>query len=190
MKELFLDDIEKSLDVLRQGGIILYPTDTIWGLGCDATNNEAVKSIFDIKGRDSNRSLIVLVDGIPMLERYVREVPEMAYQLIEVSDKPLTIIYPEGKMFANGVCAADKSIGIRVCNDPFCQELIYRFRKPIVSTSANFSGQSSPINFDGICRELIERVDYTVNFRRSDKMAQTASSIIKINSDNSFKIVR
>ena len=141
---IFEDDIENALVTLREGGIILYPTDTIWGLGCDATNQEAVEKIFKIKSRDESKGLLILVNGEKMVERYVKEIPEVAYELISVSDTPLTIIYPSGKNLASGVCSPDGSVGIRICNDVFCNELITRFRKPIVSTSANHSWETIP----------------------------------------------
>ena len=135
----FKEDIENSLKVLRNGGVILYPTDTVWGLGCDATNNEAVENIFRIKSRNDNKSLIILVDSQTMLERYVKDIPEIAFDLVEVSVTPITIIYPNAKNLASSITAADGSVGIRVCMDTFCNELIGRFRKPIVSTSANIT---------------------------------------------------
>ena len=135
------EDLKQALDTLKAGGVILYPTDTIWGLGCDATNPEAVEKIYAIKGRDKGKSLIVLLENDYQLEGYVQEVPEVAYQLIEVADKPLTIIYSQAKNLAANVVAEDGSIGIRIVKHPFCEELIKRFRKPIVSTSANISGK-------------------------------------------------
>ena len=140
---LFDEDIINSLATLKNGGVILYPTDTIWGLGCDATNASAVEKIYRIKSRSDSKSLLILVDSEQMMERYVKEVPEIAYELITVSDTPLTIIYETGKNLAAGVCDADGSVGIRICHDDFCNQLISRFRKPIVSTSANFSGKTS-----------------------------------------------
>jgi L-threonylcarbamoyladenylate synthase len=146
----FEEDLRSALKVLKEGGVILYPTDTVWGLGCDATNNIAVEKIFSIKKRAESKSLIILVDSESMLERYVKEIPEAADQIIEVSDTPVTIIYPEGKNLAEGVCSEDGSVGIRICNDEFCNELISRFRKPVVSTSANISGKPTPSFFDEI----------------------------------------
>ena len=137
----FEEDQKNSLRVLKQGGIILYPTDTVWGIGCDATNNTAVEKIFRIKTRETSKSLIILVDGIGMLERYVKTIPQTASELTSVSDSPLTIIYPDGKNLAAGICSEDGSVGIRICNEPFCNELITRFRRPVVSTSANISGK-------------------------------------------------
>lgn len=186
----FAEDIKESLIVLRQGGIILYPTDTIWGLGCDPTNEEAVNKIYNIKSRSENKSLLILVDGLTMLERYVAGIPEIVYELIEVADTPLTIIYEKGKNLAKGVCNDDGSVGIRVCSDEFCKELISRFRKPLVSTSANFSGKSSPGNFHEVEQGLREKVDFVVNYRQNDRSKSVSSPVIKINSDGTIKILR
>ncbi len=187
---IFEEDIKESLNTLRQGGIILYPTDTIWGLGCDPTNNAAVEKIFKIKSRDENKSLIILADGLSMIERYVGECPEIVFELAEVSEEPLTIIYPAGKNLANGVFSQDGSIAIRICHDEFCSELISRFRKPIVSTSANFSGAPSPGNFSEIEKRLIDSVDYVVKYRQNDRSNATASPVIKVNKDGTIKIIR
>lgn len=183
-------DISNCIETLQKGGIILYPTDTIWGIGCDATNAEAVAKIFSIKQRDESKSLIVLVKNETMLERYVEEIPDTAEQLLKVADKPMTIIYPQGKNFAPGVCATDGSVGVRVCDNPFCQAVLERFRKPIVSTSANFSGQPSPASFADIDKKLISLVDYTAIYGRDLPATAKASSIIKIDADGSFKIIR
>lgn len=184
------EDIKESLNTLRKGGIILYPTDTIWGLGCDPTNQEAVNRIFSIKSREENKSLIILADSIGMVERYVKEIPEIIYEIVEVSDSPLTIIYPNGKNLAHGVCSEDGSIAIRICNEEFCNELIGRFRKPIVSTSANLSGKPFPANFSEIGQEIAEKVDYVVQYRQDDRVKHAASPVIKINSDGTIKIIR
>ena len=187
---IFEEDIKESLKTLRQGGIILYPTDTIWVLGCDPTNEAAVNKIFKIKSRDENKSLIILVDGLSMIERYVNDIPEIIYELTEVSDTPLTIIYPAGKNLAKGVCGEDDSIAIRICRDEFCSDLISRFHKPIVSTSANLSGKPSPINFSEIEETLIDKVDFVVNWRQDDRSKSLASPVIKINHDGTIKIIR
>lgn len=186
----FIEDIKNCLSVLKNGGIILYPTDTVWGLGCDATNMSAIQKIFTIKSREENKSLLVLVNGIGMLERYVREIPGTAGELISVSDSPLTIIYPEGRNLAEGVCAADGSAGIRICDEEFCNELITRFRKPIVSTSANFSGKPAPSFFGEIDKEITGKVDYVVKYRQNDKQKKTPSPVIRVEKDGSFKIIR
>lgn len=186
----FEEDIKNSLITLRNGGIILYPTDTIWGIGCDATNTQAVEKIFRIKSRNENKSLLILVNGDSMLDRYVSEIPEIVYELTSVSDSPLTIIYPKGKNLADGVCAEDGSVGIRICNDEFCSELIGRFRKPIVSTSANFSGKPSPENFGQIEKSVIDAVDYVVKYRQDDRQKQSASPVIKVELNGTIKIIR
>lgn len=187
---IFEADIKESLNTLRNGGVILYPTDTVWGLGCDATNQSAVDKIYKIKMREEGKSLLLLVSSEQMIDRYVNEIPEIAFQLNEVTDTPLTIIYPGGKNLASGVCADDGSVGIRICKDEFCSELINRLRKPIVSTSANFSGKPAPGNFDEIDESLIEKVDYVVNYRQDDRHKHTASPVIKIGSNGTIQIIR
>jgi len=187
---IFNDDINAAVATLMNKGVILYPTDTIWGLGCDATNDEAVEKIFNIKERDETKSLIILVNSEQMLERYVNTIPDIAFELVSVADKPLTIIYPKGRNLAKGVCAADGSIGIRICRDEFCNQLLTQFRKPLVSTSANFSGKSSPEFFGDIEPELINMVDYSVKYRQHDRQKNVPSSIIKLNADGTIKIIR
>jgi len=187
---LFRDDIKKCLEVLNNGGVILYPTDTIWGLGCDASNEEAVKKVFDIKRRIDSKSMLVLMENINLLERYVNKVPDVAYDLIELTDKPLTIIYSGAKNLASGLIAHDGSVGIRFTSEPFTSQLIQRFRKPIVSTSANISGMRSPANFDEVEGEIIDAVDYTVTYRQTDKTPASPSSIIKLGETGEFKVIR
>jgi L-threonylcarbamoyladenylate synthase len=187
---IFHEDINESLNTLRQGGIILYPTDTIWGFGCDPTNEKAVSNIFKIKSRDKDKSLIILADGMSMVERYVSEIPEIVYELAEVSDAPLTIIYPKGKNLLQGVCSEDGAIAIRICHDEFCKELIGRFRKPIVSTSANLSGSPAPANFNEIEKTLLDKADYVVKYRQDDFGKSSPSPVIRVNSDGTIKIIR
>lgn len=187
---IFDEDIKDSLLTLKQGGIILYPTDTIWGLGCDATNPAAVEKIFKIKSRSESKSLLILVDGEQMIGRYVKDIPEIVYELTSVSDSPLTIIYPNGKNLAAGVCGEDGSVGIRICRDEFCQELISRFRKPIVSTSANFSGKPSPENFSEIEKSVIDAADFVVKYRQDDRQKQSASPVIRVEQNGIIKIIR
>jgi L-threonylcarbamoyladenylate synthase len=187
---IFDEDIKESLITLRNGGVILYPTDTIWGLGCDATNPSAVEKIFRIKSRSSSKSLLVLVNNDQMLERYVKDIPEIAFELTGVSDDPITIIYTEGKNLAEGVCSDDGSVGIRICRDEFCNELITRFRKPIVSTSANLTGKPSPENFSSIEKSVIDNVDYVVKHRQNERQKQSASPVIKIDRNGTIKIIR
>lgn len=184
------EDLKKAIEVLRAGGIILYPTDTIWGLGCDAQNEAAVKKIYDIKQRTDQKSLLILVDEPQRLEYYVNEVPEIAWDLIEASDRPMTIIYPNAKNLASNLIALDGSIGIRVCNEPFCHTLISRFRNAIVSTSANISGQNSPSFFDEIDPMILKNVDYVVQYRQNDRTPHKASSIIKLGLGGQFEIIR
>ncbi len=188
---IMTEDINKALDVLKKGGVILYPTDPIWGLGCDATNQEAVNRIYKIKQRADNKSMIVLVDHPGRIAGYIDDIPEVAMQLIELADKPLTIILEGAKNMAQNVInTEDKSIGIRVVNEPFCHTLISRFKKPIVSTSANKSGQPSPLNFAEISEEIINQVDYVVNYRQDDITKYRPSGIVKIGKDCSVKVIR
>lgn len=184
------DEIQACIKVLREGGLILYPTDTIWGIGCDACNQEAVRKIYEIKKREAGKSMLILASDINMADRYVNALPDIAVQLFEAADTPLTIILPQARNLAEGLAADDGSIGIRIPEDQFCKELLMRFRKPIVSTSANFSGDPSPSNFMEINPKLIEMMDYVVKWRQDDRSQNQASSIIKINSDGSFKIIR
>jgi L-threonylcarbamoyladenylate synthase len=184
------EDIKKTLKVLMEGGIILYPTDTIWGIGCDATNTVAVERIYKLKQRSDNKSMLVLLDNENRLPQYVKEVPEIAWQLIDVADKPLTIIYPGAKNLAPNLIAENGSIGIRIVKDSFCIKLIGRFRKPIVSTSANISGQNSPANYTEIAEEIRRGVDYSVKWRQDEMHPYQASSIIEIGPGGEFKIIR
>lgn len=186
----FREDINEALRTLKEGGIILYPTDTIWGIGCDATNEKAVENIFRIKKRKESKSLIILVNGDAMLGRYVKNIPEAASEIINVTDKPISIIYPEGKNLAPGICSEDGSVGIRICLDDFCNELITRFRKPIVSTSANISGSPSPSDFSEITEEILKSADYIVKYRQSDHNISRPSSVIKIGNDSTIRIIR
>ncbi len=187
---IFEEDLKDSLISLKKGGVILYPTDTVWGLGCDATNPEAVEKIYKIKSRSESRSLLILVNGVQMLERYVKDIPEIALELATVSDDPLTIIYPFGRSLAKGVSSEDGSVGIRICKDEFCQELISRFMKPIVSTSANLSGKPSPGYFGEIENIIIDQVDYVVKYRQADRQKYSSSPVIKISPDGTIKIIR
>lgn len=184
------DDIQTCVEVLREGGLILYPTDTIWGIGCDASNNEAVKKIYALKKRDLGKSMLILVTDTNMVDRYVNVLPDIAEDLFDNATTPLTLILPDAVNLATDLPAEDGSIGIRIPNDPFCQELIRRFRRPIVSTSANFSGAPSPSSFKDINPELIDKMDHVANWKQEDRTRSQASSIIKINVDGSFKIIR
>lgn len=186
----FTDDLAKAVDVLRSGGIILYPTDTIWGIGCDATNPAAVKRVYDIKQRQDVKSMLVLMENPNLLNSYISEVPEIAWELIEVADSPLTIIYPGAKNLAANLLAPDGSIGIRITTEAFTQQLIQRFRKPVVSTSANISGQKSPRNFTEITDEIKKSVDYIVGFRQDDLSRSNPSGIIKLGVGGQIEIIR
>ncbi len=183
-------EIQKALEVLRKGGTILYPTDTIWGIGCDATNPEAVKKIFEIKQREESKSLIVLMCNDNMMMKHVRDIPEVAWELIEASDKPLTIIYDKTHGIASNVLATDGSLAVRICKDDFCNKLIYKFGRPIVSTSANISGENSPLNFYEIDDRIKEKVDHIVNHRQEEYGLSAPSSIIKLSESGEIKIVR
>ncbi|MXV17848.1 L-threonylcarbamoyladenylate synthase [Hufsiella ginkgonis] len=184
------DEVNKTLEVLKSGGIILYPTDTIWGLGCDATNAAAVEKIFRLKGRDSGKSMIILLDDVNKLDSYVRDVPEIAYDLIEYSEHPLTIVYSGAKNLAPNVGHSDGSIGIRIVKHKFCAELIKRFRKPIVSTSANISMQPSPANFMQISDDIINAVDYVVDLEQDDLTQKRSSIIMKLEPGGQFSFIR
>lgn len=184
------EDLKKALETLQKGGVILYPTDTVWGLGCDATNEEAVKRIYELKRRSDAKSMLVLVDSANRIESYVREVPDMAWDLIEVTDKPLTIIYPEAKNLAKNLLAEDGSIGIRVSGEQFSKMLCARFKRPIVSTSANISGEPSPAFYAEISDEIKQSVDYIVQYRQDDRTPAKPSSIIKLDIGNVIKIIR
>lgn len=184
------DDIKKALEVLNAGGIILYPTDTIWGIGCDATNEEAVKKVYQLKQRSDSKALIVLIDSPAKLNYYLSEVADMAWDLIEVTDKPLTIIYDDARNMASNLIAEDGSLAIRVTQEKFSHELCQRFRKAIVSTSANISGQPSPNSFSEISDEIKNGVDYIVGFRQEELSNPKPSSIIKLGKGGEIKIIR
>ena len=183
-------EIENCLNILKQGGIILYPTDTIWGIGCDATNSEAVSRVFRIKKRKDHKSMIILLDTIARLHQYIDTVPEMAYDLVELADKPLTIVYADAKNLAENLIANDQTIAIRITDDPFCKKLIERFRKPVVSTSANIAGMPHPENFSEISNEVKDQVDYIVGLRQNETKKARPSSIIKLGKSNEIEIIR
>jgi len=190
MESDFREDIRQALEVLKKGGIILYPTDTIWGIGCDATNADAVARVSELKKRESSGSMLVLMENPNLLNSYIEEVPEVAWDLIEVADKPLTIVYPGAKNLATNLIAEDGSIGIRITEEPFTQQLIQRFRKPIVSTSANFSGEPWPAFFDEVSPEIVEGVDYVVQYRQDERMPSTPSSVIGLGVSGEVQILR
>lgn len=184
------DDINKALETLKAGGVILYPTDTIWGIGCDATNEEAVAKVDKLKGRSIDKHLIVLLDSESKIPAYVREIPDVAYELMDVTDKPLTIVYSGAKNLANNLINNDGTIGIRIVDHKFCQQLISRFRKPIVSTSANFSGYPSPKSFVDIDEKLIEAVDYVVQHGQDEVSDGKSSMIVKLGPSGQFELIR
>ena len=184
------DDIKKAVEVMKNGGVILYPTDTVWGIGCDATNAEAVAKVYKIKQRDDSKALICLVDSDARLQRYVRNAPEVAWNVMELATKPTTVIFDEAVNLAPNLIAEDGSIAMRITNEEFSKELCYRFQKPIVSTSANISGQPAAQNYCDISEELLNAVDYICFSRRQEHKPHTPSSIIKIKNNGEIDIIR
>ena len=184
------EDLKKACDVLRKGGLILYPTDTIWGIGCDATNEEAVQRVYTLKQRADNKAMLLLLGNEARLESYVQEVPEIAWSLIEVADRPLTLIYPGARNLAPNLIAEDGSVGIRITREEFSRQLCEQFRRPVVSTSANISGQPAPHTFQEIAEEIKQGVDYIVQYRQDDLTAAQPSSIIKLGAGGLFQIIR
>ena len=184
------EDIRRALDVLNKGGGILYPTDTIWGIGCDATNEEAVSRVYAIKRRTDAKALITLVDSEAKIQGYVREIPDVAWQLIDCSTRPLTIIYDGARHLAPNLLAEDGSVAIRLTREAFSRELCLRFHRPIVSTSANLSGEPSPATFDDISEDIKQAVDYVCTSRRDDRTPARPSSIIKLAANGEVKIIR
>ena len=184
------EDLEKACEVMRGGGVVLYPTDTIWGLGCDASNEEAVKRIFRIKQRSDSKSMLVLLDNDAKLSFYVGEVPDQAYDLMDLSEKPITIIYDGARHLAPQLIAEDGSVGIRITKETFSRDLCARMKGAIVSTSANISGQPSPRNFAEVSQEIIAAVDYVVEYRRDDTVQAAPSSIVKLGRGGLVRIIR
>ena len=184
------EDIQNCLNTLREGGIILYPTDTVWGIGCDASNPQAIQKIYDLKGRSSSKALITLVGSEVMLERTVINMPEIAWDLIESANRPLTLIYDEVKGIAPNAIAEDGSCGIRLTKDTFCQQLIQRLGKPIISTSANISGEETPKDFRSVSNTILKGVDFVVNYRQNETRSQESSNIIKLKNNGEIKIIR
>lgn len=182
-------EVQQAATIIKSGGIILYPTDTVWGIGCDATNAAAVLKIYDLKKRADSKSMICLVSDERMLANYVKTVPAAAYDILAYSNKPTTIIYDHPKNIANNLIAPDNSLGIRIPDDEFCIKLIRMLRKPIVSTSANLSGQPTPNSFDEIDRNILEGVDYVVNLHRKKKSG-SPSTIIKLRNNGEVKVIR
>lgn len=206
--EIMTEQIQKALEVLRNGGVILYPTDTVWGIGCDATNPEAVAKVYSIKRREDSKSLVLLASDMDMICRYIREVPEMAVQLVDVNDKPMTIIYPDAitgpkptpdavgfpkpdrRALAFNTVADDGTVGIRIPMMDFCQQLVAKLGRPLVSTSANISGEPTPKNFAEISEEIKSAVDHIVEPSLERGATGHSSSIIKVGLDYSIEIIR
>lgn len=184
------EDIQKAIECMKKGGVILYPTDTVWGIGCDATNAEAVARVYAIKHRDDSKALICLVDSDARLQRYVRNVPNVAWDLIDAVTNPTTIILDNAVNLAENLIAEDGSIGMRITNEPFSHELCYRFQKPIVSTSANISGNPPAQNYSDIDPELLDAVDYVCESRRNEHKPHKPSSIIKLNEKGEVTVIR
>ena len=189
-EKIISDEVKKTIEVLRAGGIILYPTDTVWGIGCDATNAEAVEKIYKIKQRDDSKSMLVIADGMARIQSYVDEIPDIAWDLAELADKPITIIYPQAKNLAANLISDDGSIGIRISSEKFSKQLCAAFRRPIVSTSANISGEPSPECFAEISDIIKDQMDYIVQYRQDDTQKKQASSIIKLKKNGTFVILR
>ena len=205
------EDIQKACEIMQAGGIILYPTDTIWGIGCDATNEKAVQKVYELKKRTDNKAMLVLTDSSAKLSMYVSDMPDIAWDLIEVADKPLTIIYPHAKNLASNLLGEDGSVGIRVTNEEFSRKLCERFRRPLVSTSANVSGEPSPGNFSEVSDSIkngvdyivkivissayndpygLNGVDYIVSYRQDDMSKAKPSNIIKLGDGGVIQVIR
>lgn len=183
------EEIHKAFETIKNGGIILYPTDTIWGIGCDATNPEAVAKIYKLKQRAETQSMICLMNGEQMMYNVFKEIPEVAWQILDLSENPTTLILDNPRNVAPNVIGADHSLGIRLVKEPFCFKLMERMKKPLVSTSANISGQPTPRSFKEISAEIVNGVDYVVNLQR-DKVGGRPSTIIKLTQDSQVKIIR
>ena len=188
--EKIREEIKKACEVLHKGGVILYPTDTVWGIGCDATNEEAVKRVYEIKRRADSKAMLVLVDSDVKVDFYVKDVPEVAWDLIQYATKPLTVIYDDARNLAPNLIGEDGSVGIRVTSEEFSKQLCFRFRKAIVSTSANISGEPSPASFSEIQDEIKQAVDYIVEYRQDEPAGAKPSSILKLGRGGLIKIIR
>lgn len=187
----FKEEVNKTVKVLKEGGLILYPTDTVWGIGCDATNPKAVEKVFQLKKRTDNKSFVILVANESMLIRHVKEVPEIAWKLIDCADKPFTIIYPHAQNIASNAIGLDKSVAIRIVHHAFCKQVIEKLRKPIVSTSANISGVKTPKKFHEIHADILQGVNLVVDLPKEELTGTNSpSSIIKIEVNGQFKIIR
>ena len=182
-------EIHNAYEVIKEGGIILYPTDTVWGIGCDATNEEAVKKIYALKQREESKSMIVLINGERMMYNVFKEIPEVAWQILDLSEKPTTLILDNPRNVAKNIIAEDNTLGVRISTDPFCFKLMERMKRPLVSTSANISGMFTPKTFKEISPEIIKGVDYVVNLQH-DKVCKNPSTIIKLGLDSQVKVIR
>ena len=184
------NEISKVVTVLRSGGIILYPTDTVWGLGCDATNRDAVAKIYALKQNENKKAMLILCANADAAVRYVNKAPSLAFDIMEMSEKPMTLILPNGMGIAENLIPEENTIGIRIPNHDFCSKLLYKFGKPIVSTSANISGNYTPVGLKEVSKEIIEAVDYVVNPRFQGKPTGVPSSIISLTEDGQVKVIR
>ncbi|MDR1357489.1 MAG: threonylcarbamoyl-AMP synthase [Tannerellaceae bacterium] len=184
------EEVKKACRIMAGGGLIAYPTDTVWGIGCDATDEAAVEKVYNLKRRADRKAMIVLLDTVAKLEIYVENIPNVAWQLIEAFDSPLTIIYEHGRNLASNLTAADGSIGIRVTREAFSNALCKRFRKPVVSTSANVSGEPFPTNYSKISSIILGGVDYVVDYRRDDRLQRAPSGIIRLGDGGLFEMIR
>lgn len=190
MNQEIVEDIKNACKIMMQGGIILYPTDTIWGIGCDATNEEAVRKVYEIKQRSDSKAMLVLTDSFTKVNFYVDDLPDVAYDLVDLATKPLTIIYSKARNLAPNLLAEDGSVGIRVTGEMFSQALCRQFRKAIVSTSANVSGQPSPTCFADISDDIKQKMDYIVKYKQDDASPAKPSSIIKLTNKGEVTIIR
>ena len=189
-KDIDLEEVKAAIDTLKAGGIILYPTDTVWGIGCDATNPEAVAKVYAIKHREDSKAMICLVDSEARLQRYVRNVPNVAWDVIEMATTPVTVVLDGAANLAPNLLAEDGSVAMRVTREPFSNQLCYRFQKAIVSTSANISGNPPASNYCDIDPELLAAVDYVCTSRRQEKKPHTPSSIIRLRPNGEVEVIR
>jgi L-threonylcarbamoyladenylate synthase len=187
---MLTNEVAKALKIVQDGGIILYPTDTIWGIGCDATNTEAIQKIYRLKQRDETKSMIILLDTDNKLQSYISDVPDLAYDLIEFAENPLTLVMPGAKNISPALISSDGSVGVRISDHPFCQQLIQRLRKPLVSTSANISGKPSPQYFSQIDQEVIDGVDYVVDIDQHSMEIKNPSTIMRLEPGGKFEFIR
>lgn len=185
-----INDIKAAIEVLQKGGVILYPTDTVWSLGCDAANEQAVKRILEIKKSNHSKDMVVLMGNVALLERFLDEVPEIAYDLIELTDKPLTILFNGAKNLAKNLNAEDGSIGIRITSETFSSQLIRRFKRPLVCTPASIKGKPSPVSFDAIAQEIRNTADYVVNYRQDEHQKAVEPAVVKLGSGGEVKIIK